>query len=713
MSIIIKELFESDLDQYNNNWWSSKKIEKLNFNFDQILISGGGPAGPNGFPGDQGLDGAKGPIGIQGFTGSQGDIGSQGADGETIWLKTTSENASHITLKINQFGKSNPTNFLFGLKYNADSSNEYNLNRIGILGKIHTDGANKKNIIFSNDETEHTVSLNLFKENQYVNALEYGFENPDGTTEFELISDNAILTYNINPSSTTTFGDFKSSLFKIKSFNSIFGTTNEVNEIRSSTKFNTESPKANWIAQSFDNNGKIKWVDPIKIIPGFPIGSIIGITLEQFNSSNFLLDEAKTVTTDYLQNTNGAGKTGTMYEGWYICNGKTWKNGAIVYDLPNLNGYSYEIAADSSGNSNQEQATVNSKLAILGGADLKLNVTQSNGVYTSNYTNHETTNQTETFNSIGSLSQINSKLIYICYLKETNLYWEDAGGSIIIPPPVITLYDINLSYNSISASSACNSPIASYKIDFVASRWADLNDNLTGLHIYNASGNTLSSNGFYAINGVVRTFNNGAFTQVQNCPTVNSFNAVFDYSMFNLNGESAPYSGSSVIVYGDASTFIASTKLYSNSILTPTYYAPSGWYRNGIVRRYWSQAEGSFLGAEILGDYIYNVLASKTSPNGDLMAEASSPFNYCNEVYQSVLYVYTSGDYTFMSTASIVGPVYKNMYSLADNEGYTPIEILGTSAYYGPVNDIFYRRNPDGGTLWNKTKCATTNLAIR
>ena len=64
MSIIIKELFESDLDQYSSVWWSSKKIEKLNFNFDQIALSGGGPAGPSGFPGDQGPDGNKGPIGI-------------------------------------------------------------------------------------------------------------------------------------------------------------------------------------------------------------------------------------------------------------------------------------------------------------------------------------------------------------------------------------------------------------------------------------------------------------------------------------------------------------------------------------------------------------------------------------------------------------------------------------------------------------------------
>lgn len=707
MSIVIKELFESDLDQYNNNWWSSKKIEKLNFNFDQILISGGGPLGPTGFPGDQGLDGAKGITGPQGEIGFQGAIGAQGVDGETIWLKNQNENADHITLKINQFGKYNPANFLFGINKSTDPLNEYNVNKIGILGKIHTHGYTEKNIILSDDESGAVVSLNLFKEDQYNTVLEYGFDDSTDT-EFDLVSDNAILTYNLLPSSTSTFGDFKASLFKIKTLNSKFGDTSEVNEIKASTKFNTENPKANWIAQSFDNAGKIKWVDPIKVIPGFPIGSIIGINAEQFNANNFILDQVKSASGDYLQNTNGAGKIDTMYEGWYICNGQTWKSGAIFYELPNLNGYSYDIAEDTSGNSNQDHAVLNSKLAILGGADLKLNITQSGGTYSSNYTNHENTNQTEIFNSIGALSQSNSKLIYICYLKEPNMYWE-AAGNVVIPPPSVTLYDINLSYSSNSNSSACSNPTAAYKVDFTTSEWTNLSNSLAGKKIYNASGNSVAVDGIYAKDGIVRIFIGGTFVQVQNCPSINSFTATFAYNMFDLNGESV---ATNVTLYGNASTFNASTKLYSNPALTAQYYAPTGWYRSGSIRRFWSQSDGIFLGAEIFGDYIYNVLASKSSPSGEVIASASSAFNYCNQVYDNEMFVYTSGDYSFMSSASFVGPVYRNIYSLANNEGYTPIDLVDNNTTYGPIGDVWYRICYDLGVLHGRTKCTGSQNII-
>jgi hypothetical protein len=701
MSIIIKELFGSDLDQYNTNWWSSKKIEKLNFNFDQILISGGGLIGPHGFPGDQGLDGAKGPIGPQGEMGPQGEIGSQGADGETIWLKNESSTIENITLKINQFGKYNATNFLFGIPSSTDPLNEYNVPKIGILGKIHTKGGlAQKNIVFSDEEAnDRIVSVNLFKENQDT-ILEYGFDNTIDT-EFDLISDEAVLTYNVNPSITSTFGKFKASLFNIKTINLTFGNTTEINEIRGSTKFNTENPITNWIAQSFDNNGKIKWVDPLKVIPGFPVGSIIAINADQFNNNNFLLNETKTVTTDYLQNTNGSGKTNTMYQGWYICNGKTWKKGVITYDLPNLNSYSYNIDADTSGNSNQEHVNVSvNKLSILGGSDLRLDLTQSGGSYSSSYTNHATSNQTEIFNSDGSLSQSDAKLIYICYLKETDMYWEDA----IIIPPAPTLYDINLSYSAISNANACSNPSTAYKVDFDPSLWTNLSANLSGKLIYNSSGNAIAVDGYYSKDGIVRTFVGGSFVYAQNCPIIYSFIATLGPNMFNLNGSFAPYSGTNMTLYADNNSFTSATKLYTDVASTPLYYAPNGWYRVGLYRRYWSQVVGKFLGTDVFGDYIFNILASQSAPNGDYMAKASSKFNYCNQIYSDIMYLYTD-DSSFMSTDPFLGPVYKNLYNLTSNEGYEPIELIENNAFYGPENDVFYRQCADAGVLQQRYKC--------
>ena len=49
-------------------------IDKINYNFDQILTAGGGPQGPQGL---RGVTGSIGPQGIQGPTGPQGQKGAR------------------------------------------------------------------------------------------------------------------------------------------------------------------------------------------------------------------------------------------------------------------------------------------------------------------------------------------------------------------------------------------------------------------------------------------------------------------------------------------------------------------------------------------------------------------------------------------------------------------------------------------------------------
>jgi hypothetical protein len=68
MPIVIKELFPSDP--------LSEAVEKINFNFDQLMLSGGGPPGPIGNPGP------PGPIGPQGSRGDHWFIGAS-AFGQT------------------------------------------------------------------------------------------------------------------------------------------------------------------------------------------------------------------------------------------------------------------------------------------------------------------------------------------------------------------------------------------------------------------------------------------------------------------------------------------------------------------------------------------------------------------------------------------------------------------------------------------------------
>jgi len=56
MPIVIQELLASDT--------ISQAVDKINFNFDQLLLNGGGPVGPAG------VQGPTGPIGGRGIKGT-------------------------------------------------------------------------------------------------------------------------------------------------------------------------------------------------------------------------------------------------------------------------------------------------------------------------------------------------------------------------------------------------------------------------------------------------------------------------------------------------------------------------------------------------------------------------------------------------------------------------------------------------------------------
>ena len=70
MAINIQEILHpSDSD--------SIKFSKINYNFDQLVVNGGGPAGPKGDIGNTGSTGQTGA------TGSTGEKGNKGDSGET------------------------------------------------------------------------------------------------------------------------------------------------------------------------------------------------------------------------------------------------------------------------------------------------------------------------------------------------------------------------------------------------------------------------------------------------------------------------------------------------------------------------------------------------------------------------------------------------------------------------------------------------------
>ncbi len=76
MAINIKELFNADADNI--------RVDKINYNFDQLLANGGGPAGVKGDPGITGNTGTKGQKGEIGNKGDEGSKGEQGTSAD-LW----------------------------------------------------------------------------------------------------------------------------------------------------------------------------------------------------------------------------------------------------------------------------------------------------------------------------------------------------------------------------------------------------------------------------------------------------------------------------------------------------------------------------------------------------------------------------------------------------------------------------------------------------
>ena len=61
------------------------KLDKVNYNFDQLVANGGGPQGTTGSQGAMGYQGPQGYQGVQGEKGDQGLKGDQGSAGTAYW----------------------------------------------------------------------------------------------------------------------------------------------------------------------------------------------------------------------------------------------------------------------------------------------------------------------------------------------------------------------------------------------------------------------------------------------------------------------------------------------------------------------------------------------------------------------------------------------------------------------------------------------------
>ena len=192
MAINIQEILHpSDSD--------SIKFEKINYNFDQILANGGGPAGPRGQKGDQGQVGSTGQKGEKGDIGNTGQKGESGAT-DSPWYKvevdSNNDGRNEITILKPKIG----TDLNMPIIWLGDPSFEEGLTD----GDIDTNSrlTIAKDIIYeSYIKLQHNVNKTIVLTSTESGAYsKFNFQNSFGSTNIEFGATTDKITFLANTS---------------------------------------------------------------------------------------------------------------------------------------------------------------------------------------------------------------------------------------------------------------------------------------------------------------------------------------------------------------------------------------------------------------------------------------------------------------------------------------------------------------------------------
>ena len=420
------------------------KLDKVNYNFDQLVSNGGGPQGPTGQTGQtgpQGVDGYQGPIGLTGDQGFQGETGAAGTEvwiyqqdnipvnlsASTIFPKHEPVNGVPLNPPVVSVGfkSSSPMygvaqqeiNGLSPYQLIVNRNNNYSLSNIALrtddtdnlfLQTLSWDSVNNKSIMkMSFSEATDSVIEFWANEHKYV----------DNSTGADLVKiNNAGLTANIPAE-----------------FNEDLSINKNLTVLTDITPGDPGSPATDKIAVAADNDGKIIFKYADELGGTAPIGTIISMLPSIYDdATKFLKTETVTPNGEPIEIRVGSGLGD--YAGWYLCNGQTWTNGLtgvdeISHTVPELNSFSYSIDDDSSTNSLTSQGSVdeiNDEVPVIGGADVDMTAIFSSP----NYSINSSIDPIDSVTKYGASSGVSFKikrLPQIIYLGDEDLYWQDPG----------------------------------------------------------------------------------------------------------------------------------------------------------------------------------------------------------------------------------------------------------------------------------------------
>lgn len=446
MSISLKHINISDSDQI--------KLDKVNYNFDQLVANGGGPRGPQGPIGQSGPQGTTGP---RGFQGPLGDIGFQGQPGAATveyWNKIAPGAINLDTL----IPKHTPDQFAPVINIgHIETDPEYGPTaKLPLIGgktpyqwKINRETYSESNLRFLN---------NIINGNGYDFKLEFVDEKDQMSFGF-LTIDNSESEYTANTTSFKSDITSPDNLY-ISSAGTFFKQNTVFNSpvtISNNLIIENAGAEENKIAIAENNSGKVKFKSVQDLGGTVPFGTIVSILPSIFNDNT----NTKFINTESVPQNNTAplnisvGKGVGSYEGWYLCNGKSWTDGtpAGTYQVPTLGKFNYHI--DDNPNSDSPlgqgiQNTSNQYNHITGGSDIDMNVVSVPSLIY-NITSTVETSAVQVGPGTGTTFRI-KQLPQIIYLGVKDLYWFDPGTG------QIPLYAFNVLLNDANTSASKLNP---------------------------------------------------------------------------------------------------------------------------------------------------------------------------------------------------------------------------------------------------------------
>ena len=432
MIINLKHIRTLDIDNV--------KLDKINYNFDQLIVNSGGPKGYIG------PDGNTGPQGFQGALGFQGDRGNQGVQGpisssfNSYWISAPEDNINFRMATLFAKHVSNVPVYspVIGSGY-IPTEYGYNNQQPDILNSglpqyqwVVNRRSDKvaSNLRFTSEDILENAFDIIMDNSNGLSKLHFGFINI-ADSKLNLIAQNHVIK-------STTSGN---NLFSVGT-----GSINTYNDtsFEKPVTFNAplsiliDSPDVDKIVTSEDNTGSVTFKSSRELGGSVKIGTIISILPSIFsNGQNFINNQIIDGDSDLdrdspLKIRMGAGIED--YEGWYLCNGQTWTNGSVSIQVPDLNSFSYLIQSNPKSQSPNKQGNarvLNDEVQLIGGAPMYLTAIEegaSSVLYNISLTNLNSSPEMEPIilPRPGTSFKI-KKLPQIIYLKTSNLWWSQQG----------------------------------------------------------------------------------------------------------------------------------------------------------------------------------------------------------------------------------------------------------------------------------------------